>query len=138
MVGSLLFVAPALTAVSFLSFPFEAPVWFYGMDAPGRLIDNSDLAWMVAEALGLDLDRATEHLFVDLDTAGLAYALNLTNSANPHVTTCGDSVVFPIGKDYMLLDGEEMALPGVAVYAPVTGKVYVSSEAIQKARSACG
>jgi alkaline phosphatase len=38
---------------------------------------------------------------------------------------------FPIGKDYMIYEGEMIQLPGLTVYAPATEKVYVSKEALE-------
>lgn len=122
----------------FLSLIVTVPVWVYGMAAPTRVIDNTDLALMVANAFGTDLDKVSSRLFVDLDTAGLNYTLHLADRTNLTVQV-GDAAVFPIGRDYYFtkeLDGEKIMLPGLTVYAPKTGKVYISTDAIQKVKEA--
>jgi alkaline phosphatase len=104
------------------------PLWVYGASAPDHVIENTDLAWMVAAAMGVDLQGISHQLFVDLDTTTLEYQVNLNNSRDPVVEF--DGAILPIGKDYIVLDSEIVMLPGLTVYAPMTGKVYISQTAI--------
>jgi alkaline phosphatase len=104
------------------------PLWVYGASAPDHVIENTDLAWMVAAAMGFDLNDISLQLFVDLDTTTLEYQVNLNNSRDPFVEF--DGAILPIGKNYMVLDSETIMLPGLTVYAPMTGKVYISQVAI--------
>lgn len=85
---------------------------------------------MVAEILNVDLDELTEKLFVDLDTTQIEYVVNLDNKTNPMIEAGG--AIIPIGKDFMVIDGQRISLSGVTVYAPMTSKVYLSSEAVDR------
>lgn len=104
------------------------PLWVYGASAPDHVIENTDLASMVAAAMGVDLKYIAQQLFIDLDTTTLEYQVNLSNSRDPVVEF--DGAILPIGKNYMVLDSESVMLPGLTVYAPMTGKVYISQTAI--------
>jgi alkaline phosphatase len=62
------------------------PLWIYGMDAPAGTIDNTDLAKIAAEALGVDLDKTSGRLYVDLSTVTSAYEIDTdTDPENPVV-----------------------------------------------------
>lgn len=82
---------------------------------------------MAAAAFGFELDSFTKELYMELD---VEHDVNLTETANP-VVELSDGTIFPIGKDYMMDSaGNKVSLPGVTVYAPMTGKVYVSNKAL--------
>lgn len=109
------------------------PLWMVGEQAPARVIDNTDLAYMAADVIGANLDKTTEKLYVDLDTVTSNYVIDETYDAeNPVLVVAGAEL--PIGKDYMVKDGQTYQLPGLTVYAPATGKVYISETAIRKLR----
>jgi alkaline phosphatase len=93
------------------------------------MIENVDVGKMVARAMGVDLAAMTAELFVDLDTTDLEYTVDTSNSTDPFATVEG--FVFPLGTDYFLMDDERIMLPGVTIYAPMTGKLYISEVAIQ-------
>ena len=105
------------------------PVWAYGIGIDGTL-DNTDLAKIMADAMGVDLDRTTDKLYVDIKAVTGDYAIDVAADE----LTVGEAV-FPIGADYMVLDGKTISLPGVTVYAPgyddVTETVYISRKAIR-------
>lgn len=115
------------------------PVWVYGGDAPVGTIDNTELAEITAEALGVNLDFATKRLFVDIRELTDDYQIDVTldedgdgEIVDNGVLTVGDAE-FPINKDYVRYDGKEYKLPGVTVYASgddsVEATVYVSKKA---------
>jgi alkaline phosphatase len=104
------------------------PVWVHGGDAPTGVIDNTDLALIAADAMDVDLDRATRRLYVDLDNVTHDYKLDMTDPENPVLKIKGAEL--PISKDYMVYRGRTIKLPGVTVYAPETEKVYVSRKAL--------
>lgn len=122
------------TAIGWTSHGHDAgtvPVWAYGIDIDGT-IDNTDLAKIVANAMGVDLDRATEKLYVDIKNVTSDYVLNVTND----VLIVGDAV-FPLGADYMVVGDDTISLPGVTVYTSgdegeeVAETVYISQKAIR-------
>ena len=116
------------------------PLWIYGLDAPVGTIDNTNLALMAAEALGVDLEETTRTLYVDLDTVTNDYVIegDPTNTddygmvENPVLKVKGAEL--PISKDFMVYKGRTIRLPGVTVYAPHTDKVYVSRKALKVLR----
>jgi alkaline phosphatase len=104
------------------------PVWMYGADAPTGVIDNTELARMAAKFLGANLERSTQQLFVDVP----GFGMDTTDPTNP-VLLIGNAQ-FPVGKDYMILNGETIMLPGVTVFSPMSGRAYVSQQGLRKAR----
>ncbi|WDP93195.1 MAG: alkaline phosphatase [Desulfobacter sp.] len=124
------------------------PLWMTGKPAPAGTIDNTDLAYIAADAIDVDLDRATRKLYVDLDTVTDDYTIEYTyqwvdDNGTPDDAS-DDEVIqenpvvkigkieLPASKDYMIKNGRKIKLPGLTVYAPATGKVYLSKKALRK------
>jgi len=112
------------------------PVWVRGGEAPIGVIDNTDLATIASEAMGVNLARATGRLYVDLDDVINDYEI----IGDPEIGPYGllnnlmlkvKGAELPISKDYMVYKGWTIRLPGITVYAPETGKVYVSKKALR-------
>jgi alkaline phosphatase len=121
------------TAIGWTSHGHDAgtvPVWAYGIDIKGT-IDNTELANIVADAMGVSLDRATDKLYVDIKDVTNNYEIDVEND----VLTVGGIVTFPLGADYMEVKGRKISLPGVTVYASgdedVAETVYISKRAIK-------
>jgi alkaline phosphatase len=132
------------------------PVWVCGGDAPCGLIDNTDLALIAAEALGVNLDKVTKRLYVDISTVTDNYEIEVELVADcdddgycvyPGEIKSGGvlkvgQAELPLGKDYLKYKGRTYKLPGITVYA--SGKneedptqsetVYVSRRAIKLLR----
>lgn len=104
------------------------PVWVYGDDAPVGTIDNTELALIAANAMNTNLDIVSDLLYVDLDEVTSDYIIEDDGLGNQTIKI-GDAQM-PVSKDYMIIDGKTIQLPGLTVYAPVTGKVYVSKKAL--------
>jgi alkaline phosphatase len=111
------------------------PVWVYGANAPDGVIDNTELAQFAADAMRGNLFDTTASLYVDLDDVTNGYQI----VGDPETGSYGllnnlvlrvKGAELPISKDYMDYKGRRYILPGVTVYAPETGKVYVSEEAL--------
>jgi alkaline phosphatase len=100
----------------------------YPKPAPYGVMDNTDLAKIAAKYLGVKLDRLTDYLYAEVEM----FELDETDPENP-VIMIGDAA-FPVSKDYMVRGGEMYQLPGVTVYAPMTGKAYVSMKALKRAQ----
>jgi len=116
------------------------PVWSYQKKAPSGVIDNTDLAKLSAANLRVNLDKITQKLFVDLDDVTNDYEIigdpamgsyGLLNNLVVRINTRRGTAELPVSKDYMILNGRQISLPGVTVYAPATGKVYVSKKALR-------
>jgi alkaline phosphatase len=111
------------------------PLWMHGGEAPIGIIDNTELATIAADAMGVRLDRVSDRLYVDLDDVTSDYEI----VGDPEIGDYGllNNLVLkvagaelPISKDYMVYKGKTIQLPGVTVYAPATDKVYVSKKAL--------
>jgi alkaline phosphatase len=106
------------------------PVWVYGGDAPVGTIDNTDLAYMAADAMDLNLDRISNRLYVDLSEITSDY--EIVDDGNGNLTVEINGAELPISKDYMIkANGTTAEMPGLTVYAPATDKVYVSKKALR-------
>jgi alkaline phosphatase len=119
------------------------PFWLHGDDVKTGIIDNTDLAKMGAEAIGVKLKRASKKLYVELEgddyTWAVAPVWDVDNYGNDIFGSIANNPVaqvdgaeFPISKDYMIYNGRTIKLPGVTVYAPHTEKIYVSKKALKK------
>ncbi len=108
------------------------PLWMIGDQAPAHVVDNTDLAFIAADVIGVNLDKTTEKLYVDLDTITSDYEIDMNDAENPVLVVGGAEL--PIDKDYMVKDGKTYQMPGLTVYAPATGKVYISEVAIRQLR----
>lgn len=116
----------------------DVPLWAYGPGAPKGLLDNTELAHVVADALNLNMDRAQRLLFVNLDDAFSAWELDESDPANPVARLEGKwaSAELPCSKDLLTIttnSGQEKTydLDGVVVYAPNTNRVYVPRQAVK-------
>jgi alkaline phosphatase len=112
------------------------PLWMHGAMAPAGTIDNTDLAKMAAEYMGVNLKGVTRRLYADV-SEHTTYNIDWSDPANPELVI--GPWYIPISKDYMYKIrpngnmGRTIPLPGVAVHAPMTDKVYVSKKALRKA-----
>ena len=113
------------------------PLWIYGMDAPVGTIDNTYLATMAAKAMNVDLEKTTQYLYVDLETVTSDYVIegdpdNIDDYGMvENLVLKVKGAELPISKDYMVYKNHTITLPGITVYAPHTGKVYVSKKALK-------
>jgi alkaline phosphatase len=113
----------------------DVPLWTYspmGYERPVGTFDNTEIAVMVANALGIDLIELAGNLFVDMDTMGYTWELDETNPGNPVLVIHldGSTAELPISKDQLVYGGITTDLEGIVVYAPITGSVYVPQEAL--------
>ena len=109
----------------------DVPLWAFGPSRPVGLVDNTELATIVAAALGFDLANTTARLFVDADDAYAGrYVLDKTDTENPVVLIQGKARL-PVGKDILVLNGVRYNLEGIVVQSPMTGKVYLPREAVK-------
>jgi len=117
----------------------DVPLWAYGHGHPAGYMDNTEIAECIAKELGFDLNKTNSCLFVEageffsrdngdgkLDKN--EYLLDMTNSSNP-VLRIGDAEL-PVSKNILVKDGVTHELKGIVVYAPVTDKVYIPSDAL--------
>jgi len=114
----------------------------YGPHAPAGLIDNTRLAYVSAEAMGFDLDKADRQLFVEAGALfaplGATIAVNRADPVHPVLVVehGGRTARLPCSTDLVQFGGREVEMTGITVYAPNTGKVYLPREAAKILRAA--
>ena len=100
---------------------------------PGAIKPKRNKKSNIKETVGWfpwsSLDHLNNRLYIDLDSTSLTWSGEVSDVTNEHAIIEGFE--FPINTDYFLNSGVRIMLPGITVYAPMTGKVYVSMEAIQ-------
>jgi alkaline phosphatase len=114
----------------------DVPLWAYGPKncAPTGQYDNTELARIVARSLGFSLEIVTDRLFVNVayefDTD--EWELDFTDPNNPvlKIVVDKDLAELPTSKDLLYIDGSEINLEGIIVYAPLTGQVYIPEQVI--------
>ncbi len=124
----------------------DVPLWAYGPGAPKGLLDNTELAEVVADVLNLNMKKIQNFLFVNLNDAfgWDGWTLDETDPDNPVAILSGKSRIggreiqaeLPISKDLLIIkeNGETKRtynLEGVVVYEPNTERVYVPYRAVR-------
>jgi len=118
----------------------DVPLWAYGPGAPKGLLDNTELAETVADALNLNMKRIQNRLFVDLDDVFGVDGWDLDETTDPlnpvaKISQSGASAELPCSKDLLIItkngNTKSYNLEGLVVYAENTGRVYVPSEAVK-------
>jgi alkaline phosphatase len=99
----------------------DVPVWTYingDAEGPHGVIENTDLAQICANALGVTLNGSDPWTEYD------ASVLDMTDEANPVAVI--DGIRYPCSKDIKIMpDGTTREMFGITVYAPQSGKVYI-------------
>ena len=112
----------------------DVPLWAFGPGRPIGVVDNTDLARIAAEAMGLDLEQTTGRLFVEAEGAfpGVDVSIDRSDKHNP-VAVIGPARL-PVNKNLLLMDGGTHLLEGVVVYIPATDRVYLPRQAVEMIR----
>jgi alkaline phosphatase len=113
----------------------DVPLFAYGPGKPQGLLDGPDIATVCARALGLNLARLNDRLFVDPEKAipGAIVTVNKVDPNNPVVKIeyRGKWAELPVNKNILRMDSREIPLEGIVVYAPKTGMVYLPMQAVR-------
>jgi alkaline phosphatase len=123
----------------------DVPLWVHDADEPYGVIENTELAEIVAEAIKANLDKLNEKLYVDAKEVFPDAELDMSDAENPVLvieSRKGDARL-PVSKDLVEIDGQTHRLEGIVVHAPLaptatplpesstTGKVYIPQEAVR-------
>ncbi len=113
----------------------DVPLYTFGPNRPVGHFDNTELAFMVADAFGFDLDVMSDLLFVEVTEAMPDGVLDMSDPENPVFGTAACRL--PVDKDVLHYAplGIDFRLPGLVVHAPETGKVYASYVAVALAQA---
>ncbi|WP_066059452.1 alkaline phosphatase [Robertmurraya korlensis] len=110
-------------------------MYSYGPGKPVGFIENTDIAHSVASAMGFDLKKLDNQLFVNAESAfktiGATISVDSTNKENPIlVVKKGKTVAeLPVNKDIVVINGETKNVRSVTVQS--NGTFYVSKEAVE-------
>ncbi|NLT22355.1 MAG: alkaline phosphatase [Syntrophorhabdus sp.] len=113
--------------------------YYYGIDRPLRMTENSDIAHITAKAMGFALADVDRRLFIPADEAfngvGTSVTLDRRDSRNMVliVESAGKRAELPLSKNIMKIKGKTettRTLEGITVLAPQTGKVYIPRQAV--------
>jgi alkaline phosphatase len=112
----------------------DVPLHAFGPGKPSGMIDAPDIARVCAVAMGFDILKLNQRLFVDAGQAfkGGQVVLDKSDPANPAVkiTVEGKTADLPVNKNLIKIDEKMYALEGVVVYAPNTEKAYIPIQAV--------
>jgi len=116
----------------------DVPLFAFGPGRPAGLVDSPEIGRVIARALGLDLEKLTERLFVDAKQAfgDGKVTLDAADKQNPVVAIefQGKTARLPVNKNLVQLGGKAVELEGVVVYASDTGKAYIPVQAVKMIR----
>jgi alkaline phosphatase len=116
----------------------DVPLFAFGPGKPGGIVEAPDIARVCASAMGLDLARLNERLFVDAAKAFTDGTVGVDKSdpANPVVKIdyLGRTAELPVNKNFLKLGERMFPLEGVVVYAPATGRAYIPLQAVRMIR----
>jgi alkaline phosphatase len=112
----------------------DVPLYAYGPGSPKGLLDGPEIGLVTAKALNLDMDELNKRLFVEAVRAfkESRVEVDLSDTHNPVVviTRNGKTAKLPVNKNILMMDGKEILLEGIVVYAPDTKKAYVPMQAV--------
>lgn len=117
-------------------------LYAYGPTKVSGLIENNQLAYICANALGYDLDRADSSLFVEAESAfaplGAAISIDKTDPENMVLIIKKGlkRAQMPFSKNLITINGKTHEMTGITVYAPKTGKVYIPKQAVELVKAA--
>lgn len=113
--------------------------YYWGIEHPMRILENSDVAHILAKEMNFDLADVDRQLFVDAGEAfknvGASTALDksIPGKIELIVEKYGKKAQFTISTNIMTMNTGQVKihqLNGIAVFAPATGKVYIPREAV--------
>lgn len=127
----------------------DVPMWSYGPGAPKGLVDNTELAEVVANALGLNMYKIQKRLFVNLEDMFSSLEMDETDPENPVARLSGKNVTaeLPISKNILKITKKNVTktykLEGVvaapmllspdlgSITTPESVKVYAPRKAVK-------
>jgi len=112
----------------------DVPLFAYGPGKPAGLLDGPDIGRVIADALGLNLDKLNQRLFAEAEASleGAAVAIDRGDPENPviKIEYRGAVAQLPVNKNLLQIGDQAIELEGVVVYAPNTQKAYVPLQAV--------
>jgi alkaline phosphatase len=118
-------------------------LYSYGLNKPLGLVENTEIAEICADALGVDLDQATASLYAEaipaLEAVGATVFVDASEPQNKVLVAQKGSttVMFPLDKNLVEVSpgaaGRSFTMEGLTILAEKTGKVYLPQNALLSA-----
>lgn len=111
-------------------------LYSYGPNRPTGMMENYEIANVTFKALGVDKTKLNQQLFVNAEEAftkiGATVSIDKTDVQNQKLIVKKGSVTaeIPFSKNIMIINGKQVEMRSLTVFAPKTKKVYVPQEAI--------
>jgi len=108
-------------------------LYTYGPNRPVGTFENTDLAHIMAKAMGFDLNNVSSRLFVDakkqFEAIGATVAIDRTDANNLVLTVTNGkkTAKFPVNKNIMTIQNKTYELEGLNVYTG--GRFWVPKQA---------
>jgi alkaline phosphatase len=113
----------------------DVPLGAFGPNRPSGLLDAPEIAQVVAEALGVNLEALTRRLFTEASAEFGAenVTIDSSNPGNSVIRIRCDSHVFllPVNKNLLIIGDQVYPLEGVTVLIPETQKAYIPHQAVK-------
>jgi alkaline phosphatase len=114
----------------------DVPLWSYGPNRPIGYFDNTELAEITAEALGVNLEKTQEKLFVEVDETFTDWHIDESDPENLVLIIEGKyDYELPISKNLITYKGKTTELEGIVVYAPNAddgaGDIFIPMQAVK-------
>jgi len=114
----------------------DVPLWYAGVSKPLPVMNNTDIAELMFRSFGIDRTKLEQNRFVEssklfpsakqkIDTARVAYQ----GLGTLTVISQNDTVQFELNSTIARKNGTEIRLDGLAVYSPITNKVFLPRSA---------
>ena len=114
----------------------------YGPGRPVGLVENTDVAQRMANAMGLDIGALNKRLFVDAQDAfsalGYQTTIQQNDPKNPVliVSKGATQAELPISKNILKIGDKTTSLEGLVVLAEKLNKVYVPQQVVRQVKAA--
>jgi alkaline phosphatase len=115
----------------------DVPMFSYGLSRAPQTIDNTEIAYLCAKAMGFQLSEITDRLFADACTifgdATLAIDTAGVESSEGYLTVSKNAkqAVFPFFKNIMIIGHDTIPFEGITVYSPNANRVFLPEKAAE-------
>lgn len=113
----------------------NVPMFSYSLEHPPKTIDNTDIARLCAQAMGIDLEAINERLIVDasvlFDNAQIIIDTTSIGVSNGRLTVSNNKTkaVFPFFKNIMIIEQDTLILEGLTLFSKNINKVFLPRQA---------
>ena len=114
----------------------------FGPNVPKGTVENTEIAKITANALGVDLTNTSNRLFVEaakaFDAIGAKTELDQSDKENPRLIVTKGAVraVLPVSTNTIIIGKETKQMEGLTLFAAKIGKVFVPQQAVDLIKAA--